>query len=215
MLFRSAVAERVAALEAAKAAKTAAAQKLDDSSAILQQAKEAVNVGRAEVAKAKAKLAKAEAELKTRESRSSRSSDSSQGENAEQAVDPAVQTARADVDAARKDAEDKDETLREISEELEGAERARAEAAFPPVFPSKILSADGRPACAWVARDFGPSGVIGDPTGATREQGLAILDSLATSWVQVLTELHQLRWLTREEPTWERAQYAGHIQSSL
>jgi nitrogen-specific signal transduction histidine kinase len=33
----------------------------------------------------------------------------------------------------------------------------------PPEFPSKVLSADGRPACAWTARDFGESGVIGDP----------------------------------------------------
>ena len=44
----------------------------------------------------------------------------------------------------------------------------RAVANFPPVFPSKLLSQDGRPACAWTARDFGPSGVIGDPHGATR-----------------------------------------------
>ena len=90
-----------------------------------------------------------------------------------------------------------------------------ARPSLPPPFPIRGLSADGRPACAWVARDFGPSGVIGDPTGATREQGLAILDSLAASWVQVLTELHQLRWLTREEPTWERAHHTGHIQASL
>ena len=39
----------------------------------------------------------------------------------------------------------------------------RAVANYPPVFPSKLLSPDGRPACAWTARDFGPSGVIGDP----------------------------------------------------
>lgn len=97
----------------------------------------------------------------------------------------------------------------------ETVQMEHARPSLPPAFPIRGLSADGRPACAWVARDFGPSGVIGDPTGATREQGLAILDSLAASWVQVLTELHQLRWLTREEPTWERAQYAGHIQSSL
>jgi creatinine amidohydrolase len=91
----------------------------------------------------------------------------------------------------------------------------RAEAAFPPVFPSKILSADGRPACAWVARDFGPSGVIGDPTTATREQGEAILDSLATSWVQAITELHAMQWVVRDEPTWERGHHTGHIQQTL
>ena len=58
----------------------------------------------------------------------------------------------------------------------------RAVANYPPEFPSKLLSPDGRPACAWTARDFGPSGVIGDPLPATREQGDAILDSLAASW---------------------------------
>src|SRR6478736_372001 len=54
-----------------------------------------------------------------------------------------------------------------------------AAANFPPPFPIKLLSPDGRPACAWTARDFGPSGVIGDPTSATREQGEEILDTLA------------------------------------
>ena len=91
----------------------------------------------------------------------------------------------------------------------------RAAPAFPPVFPSKILSPDGRPACAWVARDFGPTGVIGDPTGATREQGEAILDSLATSWVQALTELHALRWVQRDQSSWERSHYQGDIQHTL
>jgi creatinine amidohydrolase len=91
----------------------------------------------------------------------------------------------------------------------------RAAAHFPPPFPSKILSADGRPACAWVARDFGPSGVIGDPTEATREQGEAILDSLADSWVQAITELFAMRWVVREEATWERGHHTGHIQQTL
>jgi creatinine amidohydrolase len=57
-----------------------------------------------------------------------------------------------------------------------------AVANYPPEFPSKVLSGDGRPACAWTARDFGTSGVIGDPLPATPEQGQAILDSLAQSW---------------------------------
>ena len=70
----------------------------------------------------------------------------------------------------------------------------RAVANYPPEFPSKLLSPDGRPACAWTARDFGPSGVIGDPLPATREQGEAILESLAAGWAQAITELHQLRW---------------------
>lgn len=88
----------------------------------------------------------------------------------------------------------------------------RAVANYPPEFPSKLLSPDGRPACAWSARDFGPSGVIGDPLPATAEQGQHILDSLATSWAQAITELHALRWVVRNEPTWGRAQHQGHIE---
>jgi creatinine amidohydrolase len=91
----------------------------------------------------------------------------------------------------------------------------RAVTNYPPEFPSKLLSPDGRPACAWTARDFGPSGIIGDPLPATREQGEAILESLATSWAQAITELHELRWAARDEPTWGRAQHTGHVQPSL
>ena len=91
----------------------------------------------------------------------------------------------------------------------------RAGANYPPEVPSKLLSADGRPACAWTARDFGPSGIIGDPLPATREQGLEILESLALGWAQAITELHQLRWVVREEATWGRAQHTGFIQQSL
>lgn len=83
---------------------------------------------------------------------------------------------------------------------------------YPPDFPSRLLSPDGRPACAWSARDFGPSGIIGDPLPATAEQGQAILDSLAESWAQAITELHELSWAPRAEPTWGRAQHTGHIE---
>jgi len=87
----------------------------------------------------------------------------------------------------------------------------RAVANVPPAFPCKTLS-DGRPAAAWTARDFGPSGVIGDPTPATREQGEAILDSLSASWVQAMTEVHQMQWIVREQQSWERGAFSGFIQ---
>jgi len=83
---------------------------------------------------------------------------------------------------------------------------------YPPEFPSSLLSPDGRPACAWSARDFGPSGIIGDPLPATAEQGQAILESLAESWAQAITELHELSWAPRAEATWGRAQHTGHIE---
>ena len=86
---------------------------------------------------------------------------------------------------------------------------------YPPEFPSKLLSPDGKPACAWTARDFGTSGIIGDPLPATAEQGQAILDSLAISWASAITELYELRWAARDESTWSRAHHTGHVQTSL
>ena len=91
----------------------------------------------------------------------------------------------------------------------------KAVANYPPEFPSKLLSPDGRPACAWTARDFGPSGIIGDPLPATADQGHAILESLAESWAAAITELFKLRWAARAESTWSRAHHTGHIQQSL
>jgi creatinine amidohydrolase len=91
----------------------------------------------------------------------------------------------------------------------------RAVASYPPEFPSKTLSADGRPAAAWTARDFGPSGVIGDPLPSRLEEGKAILESLADSWALAITELHQLRWAARQEESWGAGAYAGHVTQSL
>jgi creatinine amidohydrolase len=88
---------------------------------------------------------------------------------------------------------------------------SEAVANYPPEFPSKTLSENGRPACAWTARDFGTSGVIGDPLPATREQGLEILDSLANSWAKAITELHQLEWAARPEQSWGTAHQTGAI----
>lgn len=90
----------------------------------------------------------------------------------------------------------------------------RAVVNYPPAFPSSLLSPDGRPACAWTARDFGPSGVIGDPTPATAEQGQVILQSLAQNWAQAITELHQLHWAPRTETTWGKGHYHGHIETA-
>jgi creatinine amidohydrolase len=88
---------------------------------------------------------------------------------------------------------------------------SRAVANYPPEFPCPTLSADGRPAAAWTARDFGETGVIGDPLPATAEQGHAILDSLAESWARGITELHQMRWLERDAQTWGRAHQTGDV----
>jgi creatinine amidohydrolase len=89
-------------------------------------------------------------------------------------------------------------------------DRAHANVLEP--FPCPTLSTT-RPAAAWCARDFGPSGVIGDPTGATREQGLALLDQLGTSWATAIGEVHRMRWPERQAATWGRSQFHGDIQS--
>ena len=75
-------------------------------------------------------------------------------------------------------------------------DRAQSAAQYPPEFPSKTLSADGRPAAAWTARDFGPNGVIGDPAPATLEHGEKILESLAVSWAKAIEEVHRMQWVT-------------------
>ncbi len=86
-----------------------------------------------------------------------------------------------------------------------------AVANYAPEFPSKVLSSDGRPACAWTARDFGASGIIGDPLPATAEQGADILDSLANSWAQGITDLFHMHWIERNEQSWGRSHHAGDI----
>jgi creatinine amidohydrolase len=88
----------------------------------------------------------------------------------------------------------------------------KAQAHFPPPFPCPTLPST-RSAAAWCAMDFGPSGVIGDPTPATLEQGQMLLDQLGSQWAKAIGEVHRMQWLTRPQATWGRSQYSGHIQS--
>jgi creatinine amidohydrolase len=81
-------------------------------------------------------------------------------------------------------------------------------------FPCPTLSST-RPAAAWCALDFGPSGVIGDPTGAELEHGLALLNQLGTSWAAVIGEVYRMRWANRQAMTWGRGQFQGHIQRTV
>lgn len=69
---------------------------------------------------------------------------------------------------------------------------ARAE--LPPGLPADgLLSIEGKLPFAWVTRDLSASGVIGDPTEATREKGQTLLESLSAGWVRVITEIHAFR----------------------
>lgn len=90
----------------------------------------------------------------------------------------------------------------------------RAVSCYPPEFPSRILSPDGRPAAAWTARDFGESGVIGDPLPATAEQGEVILQTLAESWAQGIRDLHAMQWIQRDARTWGRVHQHGDVQGA-
>lgn len=55
--------------------------------------------------------------------------------------------------------------------------------------------------------------MIGDPNGATLEQGEALLEALGTQWANAIGEVHRMQWLVREAATWGRGQYCGDIQS--
>ncbi|WNL41640.1 creatininase family protein [Halomonas sp. PAMB 3264] len=90
----------------------------------------------------------------------------------------------------------------------------RAKACMPDPFPCPTLSST-RPAAAWVARDFGPTGVIGDPTHATQEQGAKLLDELSSQWAQAITEVHKVQWHVRQASSWGRGQYTGDVEDHV
>lgn len=62
---------------------------------------------------------------------------------------------------------------------------------YPQGLPQQsLLSMEGDLPFAWTTRDLSRSGVLGDPTVATREKGDQILASLAQSWAQVIRDIH-------------------------
>jgi creatinine amidohydrolase len=64
---------------------------------------------------------------------------------------------------------------------------------YPRGLPEGLLSMEGKLPFAWVTKDLSDSGVLGDPTTATREKGDRILDSLVESWAQVFREIYHFR----------------------
>ncbi len=76
-------------------------------------------------------------------------------------------------------------------------EQVKMEAAaceYPRQLPGdSLLSIEGNLPFAWVTRDLSQSGVMGDPTVATKEKGDRILESLADGWVQVIEDIHAFR----------------------
>lgn len=69
-----------------------------------------------------------------------------------------------------------------------------AVAEYPPVQPEvSLLSWEGKLPVAWVTKDISQSGVIGDPTTATKEKGDRILESVSDGWVEVIKEIYAFR----------------------
>ncbi|BAZ23021.1 creatininase [Kalymmatonema gypsitolerans NIES-4073] len=66
-----------------------------------------------------------------------------------------------------------------------------AVAEYPPEQPEgSLLSIEGKLSFAWATRDLSKSGVVGDPTVATKEKGSRILESLSDGWVRVIKDVY-------------------------
>ncbi len=76
-------------------------------------------------------------------------------------------------------------------------EQVKMEAAvkeYPTGLPEdSLLTMEGKLPFAWTTRDLSQSGVLGDPTVATKEKGDRILESVADGWVRVLTDVYAFR----------------------
>lgn len=76
-------------------------------------------------------------------------------------------------------------------------DRVKMEAAvteYPPSLPNdSLLSMEGKLAFAWVTQDLSKSGVVGDPTVATKEKGDRILESVSDGWVRVIKDIYAFR----------------------
>jgi len=67
----------------------------------------------------------------------------------------------------------------------------RAAPSYPAGLPeNSLLSLEGRLPFTWMTRDLSRTGVIGDPTTASREKGDRILASLAEGWTQVIRDVY-------------------------
>lgn len=76
----------------------------------------------------------------------------------------------------------------------EQVKMAAAVAEYPQGLPTdSLLSMEGKLPFAWVTGDLSKSGVIGDPTVATKEKGDRILASVSDGWVQVIKDIYTFR----------------------
>jgi creatinine amidohydrolase len=65
---------------------------------------------------------------------------------------------------------------------------------YPPESPTpSLLSMEGQLPFAWTTRDLSRSGVLGDPTVATKEKGDRLLASVATSWAKLIEDIYHFQ----------------------
>lgn len=70
----------------------------------------------------------------------------------------------------------------------------KAIAEYPHGLPEEsLLSMEGKLPFAWTTRDLSQSGVLGDPTVATKEKGDRLLDSVSDGWVQVIQDIYKFQ----------------------
>ncbi|MGA7936386.1 MAG: creatininase family protein [Kovacikia sp.] len=70
----------------------------------------------------------------------------------------------------------------------------RATTEYPPeLSQDSLLSIEGNLPFAWMTRDLSQSGVLGDPTPATKEKGDLILESLSDGWVRVIKDVYDFQ----------------------
>jgi creatinine amidohydrolase len=65
---------------------------------------------------------------------------------------------------------------------------------YPQNLPTdSVLSMEGKLPFAWATKDLSQSGVMGDPTTATKEKGDRIWESLANGWVQTIKDIYKFQ----------------------
>jgi creatinine amidohydrolase len=70
----------------------------------------------------------------------------------------------------------------------------RAVREYPQGLPEdSLLSMEGKLPFAWMTREVSKSGVMGDATGATREKGDRLLESVSDGWVQTIRDVYRFR----------------------
>ncbi|WP_196797420.1 creatininase family protein [Gloeocapsa sp. PCC 7428] len=66
-------------------------------------------------------------------------------------------------------------------------------AEYPELPEDSLLSMEGKLPFAWTTRDLSRSGVLGDPTVATKEKGDRILESVSDGWVKAIADIYKFR----------------------